>query len=237
MSEMARVGVLGLGKMGSAFATNLLSKRNEVHVYNRSKDRLRGLIAKGAIAHPSPIELGKSVDVVITSLPDQDVVESMVMGDSGALRGMKKGALWIEMSTIDPDASIREAEQAMRAGVDRLDAPVIGNPDMAAKGNLSLLVGGDESVFKKNREFLNQLGSTVIYLGRAGSGHKMKLIPQPLSRNHQPSLLRSLRTFAEAGLRTPSIRRRFQQDTSQELFLRCQRTLDRKRRLHSTLHR
>src|SRR5947209_4864953 len=176
MSEMARVGVLGLGKMGSAFATNLLSKRNEVHVYNRSKDKLRGLVAKGAVAHPSPIELGKSVDVVITSLPDQDVVDSMVMGDNGALRGMKKGALWVEMSTIDPDASIREAEQAKRVGVDRVDAPVIGNPDMAAKGNLSLLVGGDENVFEKNREFLNQLGSTVIYLGKPGSGHKMKLI-------------------------------------------------------------
>src|SRR5437016_5287770 len=176
MSEMARVGVLGLGKMGSAFATNLLSKRNEVHVYNRSKDRLRGLIAKGAVAHPSPIELGKSVDVVITSLPDQDVVDSMVMGDNGAVLGMKKGALWIEMSTIDPDASIRQAGQAKRAGVDRVDAPVIGNPDMAAKGNLSLLVGGDENVFEKNREFLNQLGSTVIYLGKPGSGHKMKLI-------------------------------------------------------------
>src|SRR5205809_374026 len=103
MSEMAGVGVLGLGKMGSAFATNLLSKRNEVHVYNRSKDRLRGLIAKGAVAHPSPIELGKSVDVVITSLPDQDVVE-------------------------------------------------------------------------KNREFLNQVGSTVFYRAKPGSGHKMKLM-------------------------------------------------------------
>src|SRR3989442_13827785 len=171
MAEMARVGILGLGKMGSAFATNLLSKRNEVHVYYRKQDRLHGLIAKGAIAHPSPIELGKSVDVVITSLPDQDVVDSVVMGDSGALRGMKRGALWVEMSTIDPDASIREAEQAKRA-----DAPVIGNPDMAAKGNLSLLVGGDENVFEKNREFLDQLGSTVIYLGKPGSGHKMKLI-------------------------------------------------------------
>jgi len=100
----------------------------------------------------------------------------MVMGDNGALRGMKKGALWIEMSTIDPDASIREAEQAKRAGVDRVDAPVIGNPDMAAKGNLSLLVGGDKNVFERNQEFLNQLGSTVIYLGKPGSGHKMKLI-------------------------------------------------------------
>src|SRR3989442_3629534 len=174
MSEMARVGVLGLGKMGSAFATNLLSKRNEVHVYNRSKDRLRGLIAKGAVAHPSPIELGKSVDVVITSLPDQDVVDSMVMGDSGALRGMKRGDLWIEMSTIDPDASIRQAGQAKRAGVDRVDAPVIGNPDMAAKGDLSLIMSGDQNRFAQNREFLKQLGSTVIYLGKTGSGNKMK---------------------------------------------------------------
>jgi 3-hydroxyisobutyrate dehydrogenase-like beta-hydroxyacid dehydrogenase len=173
---MARVGILGLGKMGSAFATNLLSKRNEVHVYNRNKDRLRGLVAKGVKAHPSPIELAKSVDVVITSLTDQDVVDSVVMGENGALRGMKKGSLWVEMSTIDPDASIRQEEQAKKAGVDRLDAPVIGNPEMAAKGHESLLVGGDEKVFEKNREFLSQLGSTVIYLGKPGNGHKMKLI-------------------------------------------------------------
>ena len=65
---MARVGILGLGKMGSAFALNLLSKGNEVHVYNRSKEKLRDLVAKGAIAHPSPYELAKSVDVIITSL-------------------------------------------------------------------------------------------------------------------------------------------------------------------------
>lgn len=173
---MVRVGVLGLGKMGSAFATNLLSKRNEVHVYNRNKDRLRGLVAKGAVAHPSSIELAKSVDVVITSLTDQAVVDSVVMGEKGALKGMTKGSLWIEMSTIDPDASIRQAEQAKRAGVERLDAPVIGNPEMAAQGQESLLVGGDEKVFEKNREFLSQLGSTVIYMGKPGSGHKMKLI-------------------------------------------------------------
>src|SRR6266567_1656466 len=173
---MTKLGILGLGKMGSAFALNLLSKGHEVHVYNRSKERLRELVAKGAIAHPSPYELGKSVDVVVTSLTDQDVIDSIVMGKDGALNGMKRGALWIEMSTIDPDASIKQADQAKKLGIDRLDAPVIGNPNMAAQGHLSLLVGGDESVFEKNRELLNQLGSTVIYLGKPGSGHKMKLI-------------------------------------------------------------
>src|SRR5690349_10665139 len=135
---MARIGILGLGKMGSAFATNLLSKRNEVHAYNRNKDRLRGLVAKGAVAHPSPIELAKSVDVIITSLTDQDVVDSLVLGEKGALQGMKKGSLWIEMSTIDPDASVSQAEQAKKSGVDRIDAPVIGNPEMAAQGHESL---------------------------------------------------------------------------------------------------
>jgi len=162
--------------MGSAFALNLVSKGNEVHVYNRSKEKLRELISKGAIAHPSPYELGKSVEIVITSLTDQNAVDSVVMGNEGALRGMKKGTLWIEMSTIDPDASIRQAEEAKRAGIDRLDVPVIGNRNMAAEGRLSLLVGGDERVFERDREFLNQLGSTVIYLGKPGSGHKMKLI-------------------------------------------------------------
>jgi len=172
--------------MGSAFVLNLLSKGNQVHVYNRSKEKLRPLVSKGAIAHPSPQELGKSVDVVITSLTDQDVVDSIIMGNDGALRGMKQGTLWIEMSTIDPDASIRQAEQAKKAGINRLDAPVIGNPNMAVEGKETLLVGGDERVFEKSREFLNQLGSTVIYLGKSGSGHKMKLILNlyPVSYTH-----------------------------------------------------
>ena len=90
---MTEVGVLGLGKMGSASAQNLLSKGNEIHVYNGSKEKLHELVAKGAIAHPSPYDLGKSVDVVITSLTDQDVVDSVMTGKDAALRDMKKGAL------------------------------------------------------------------------------------------------------------------------------------------------
>src|SRR5207245_11707800 len=98
---MTKLGILGLGKMGSAFALNLLSKGHEVHVYNRSKERLRELVAKGAIAHPSPYELGKSVDVVVTSLTAQDVVEIIVMANDGALHGRKRGGLWLEKSSIE----------------------------------------------------------------------------------------------------------------------------------------
>ena len=100
--QMTRLGILSLGKMGSAFALNLLTKGHEVHIYNKSKERLRELISKGAITHPSPYGLGKSVEVVVTSLTDQDVVDSIVMGKDRVLNGMKKGAVWIEMSTVDP---------------------------------------------------------------------------------------------------------------------------------------
>jgi len=100
--QMTRLGILSLGKMGSAFALNLLTKGHEVHIYNKSKERLRELISKGAIAHPSPYRLGKSLEIVVTSLTDQDVVDSIVMGKDRVLNGMKKGAVWIEMSTVDP---------------------------------------------------------------------------------------------------------------------------------------
>src|SRR5213080_1371271 len=129
---MTKVGVLGLGKMGSAFALNLLSKGHEVHVYNRSKERLRELVAKGAIAHPSPYELGKSADVVITSLTDQDVVHSIAMSEDGAVNGTKNASPETNSTTTHPNASIIQADQAKKLGIDRLDAPVIGNPNTAA---------------------------------------------------------------------------------------------------------
>ena len=99
------VGVIGLGLMGSAFASNLLSKGYTVHVYNRTKEKAKPLVDKGAILHPTAKDLASSVDIVITSLTDQNAIDSVALGDNGFLRSMKKGSVWIDMSTIDPSAS------------------------------------------------------------------------------------------------------------------------------------
>ena len=170
-----RVGVIGLGLMGSAFASNLLSRGYKVHVYNRTERKAEPLIAKGAVFHPSPKELASSVDIVMTSLTDQNAIDTVALGEDGFLTSMKKDSLWIDLSTIDPVASVRHAEAAKKAGVDRLDAPVVGSKDLASKGDLMVLVGGSGEVFQKYQSFLNELGKTVLYLGADGSGHKMKL--------------------------------------------------------------
>src|SRR5271167_3243429 len=174
-SKNVRVGVIGLGLMGSAFASNLLSRGYEVHVYNRTEQKAEPLVAKGAIFHSSPKELASSVDIVMTSLTDQDAIDNVALGENGFLNSMRKGSLWIDLSTIDPVASVRHAEAAKKAGVDRLDAPVVGSEDLASKGELVILVGGRNEVFQKYQGFLNELGMTVAYLGSDGNGHKMKL--------------------------------------------------------------
>jgi 3-hydroxyisobutyrate dehydrogenase-like beta-hydroxyacid dehydrogenase len=169
------VGVIGLGLMGSAFASNLLLRGHEVHVYNRTARKAEPLVAKGAVLHPSAKDLASSVDIVMTSLTDQDAIDSVALGEDGFLDSMRKGSLWIDLSTIDPRASVRHAEAAKKAGVDRLDAPVVGSEDLASSGGLVILVGGSKEVFQKYESFLNELGKTVSYLGADGNGHRMKL--------------------------------------------------------------
>jgi 3-hydroxyisobutyrate dehydrogenase-like beta-hydroxyacid dehydrogenase len=161
--------------MGSAFATNLLSKGHEVHVYNRTQSKANPLVGKGAILQRTPRELAAAVNILITSLTDHHAVEEVALGQKGFLAAMERGSLWVDMSTIDPDASVRHAAEASHLGVNRLDVPVVGGPGPASKGKVLALVGGKEDVYKMYREFLNELCDPVVYVGPDGLGHKMKL--------------------------------------------------------------
>lgn len=171
----ATVGVIGLGIMGSSFAYNLLSRGYNVHVYNRTEEKAKPLIKKGAIFHSTPRELALVADIIMTSLTDQNAIDTVAFGENGFLNGVKKGCLWIDLSTIDPLASIKHSEAAKQAGLERLDTPVVGSKDQALKGDLIVLAGGSREVFQKYEKLLNNIGKTVIYLGVDGNGHKMKL--------------------------------------------------------------
>jgi 3-hydroxyisobutyrate dehydrogenase-like beta-hydroxyacid dehydrogenase len=96
------IGVIGLGIMGSSFASNLLSRSYNVHVYNRTKEKAQPLIEKGAVFHSTPRELASAADIIMTSLTDEVAVDSVAFGKDGLLEGAKKGSLWIDLSTIDP---------------------------------------------------------------------------------------------------------------------------------------
>jgi len=173
---MTKVAVLGLGLMGSAIAQNLLSRNYEVHAYNRTREKTKAVAEKGAIIHPTPRDAVTSdVDIAITLLTDHEAVRDVAIGRDGFLEGMRKGSLWIDMSTILPEASIEQAAECERRGVERLDAPVIGAPQQAAKGELVLVVGGRKDIFEKHLSLMQQLGNEVVYMGPHGTGHKTKL--------------------------------------------------------------
>ena len=172
---MAKVAVLGLGLMGAAIAQNLLSRKHEVHGYNRTKEKAKPLAEKGAIIHLTPKEAAEDVDVVLTMLTDHEAVRDVALGKDGFLPAMKKGSLWIDMSTILPEASMEHGAECEKRGIERLDAPVIGGPQPAAKGELVLVVGGRKDVYTKHLEFLRHMGKEVLYMGESGAGHKMKL--------------------------------------------------------------
>ncbi len=171
-----KVGVIGLGLMGAALSRRLLSQKHEVHVYDRTPSKTSQFVGDGATAHRTPRDLARSVEAAFTLVTDQQAVDSVTLGESGLLEGMKPGSLWIDMSTIDPDASKRHAQECHRRGIERLDAPVVAGPKWVEEGRAMLLVGGSKEVFEKRLSLLNQIASSVHYLGEDGNGHKMKLL-------------------------------------------------------------
>jgi 3-hydroxyisobutyrate dehydrogenase-like beta-hydroxyacid dehydrogenase len=164
-----------MGIMGSSFASNLLDRGYQVHVYNRTREKAQPLIDRGAVFHSTPKELATFSDILMTSLTDQSAIDAVCQGEDGFLAGLRKNSLWIDLSTIDPAASSVHADAAKQAGIKRLDTPVVGSKDAALSGNLIVLVGGDEDVYRDAEGFLDEIGKNVIYLGKDGNGHRMKL--------------------------------------------------------------
>jgi 3-hydroxyisobutyrate dehydrogenase-like beta-hydroxyacid dehydrogenase len=129
----------------------------------------------GALVHKTPKDLASEVDFLITSLTDEQAVKQVALGSEGFLEALKQDAVWLEMSTIDPDASVVFAGQAKEFGKNRLEVPIVGNPDMERQRKVILLAGGDRKLYDKTEAFLQQLGNPVLYIGSAGMGLKMKL--------------------------------------------------------------
>ena len=161
--------------MGSAIAENLLNRKHEVHVYNRTASKARQLAALGAVVHSTPIAAVKGVEIVITMVTDQNVIRDIAFGRDGFLEGVTRGSVWIDMSTILPEASIEHAEACAKREIERLDAPVLGGPQLAGKGELVIVVGGAKEIYTKHVNFLRELGKEVVYIGPDGAGHKIKL--------------------------------------------------------------
>ncbi|MDQ3895502.1 MAG: NAD(P)-binding domain-containing protein, partial [Actinomycetota bacterium] len=142
LNDIQRIGFVGLGAMGAGIARRLHEAGCSVTVWNRTADKARPLLDAGLEWAPTPRELAASADVVFTMLTDTRAVEATAAGDDGLLAGLRAGAIWADLSTIAPAASIALAERVREACAFFFDCPVSGSPATLAAGKLSVMAGG-----------------------------------------------------------------------------------------------
>ena len=193
-----RVGFIGLGIMGSGMTHNLLRASVDLTVYNRTPQRMQPLADAGAATAASPAGLAATTDVVFVCVSDTPDVESVLLGADGVIHGAKPGSLVVDMSTISPRATRRIAERLAEAGVAMLDAPVSGGSEGAAKGTLSIMVGGDQAGLERARPYLQTMGSTITHVGPIGAGQSCKLVNQILVVGNMLAAAEAL-VFAQAA--------------------------------------
>ncbi|MCH7606220.1 MAG: NAD(P)-dependent oxidoreductase [Chloroflexi bacterium] len=157
---------------------NLLEKGFQLAVHNRSRAKVDEMAALGATPASSPGEVTKISDVVLTCLPDVPTVEQIFLGDNGIVANSAPGQILVDHSTIDPPTAQKITKAAESTAASFLDAPVSGFPVGAARGTLTIMVGGDEFTFGTALPVFQAMGSNIQYVGPTGAGSSMKLVNQ-----------------------------------------------------------
>lgn len=170
------VGVVGIGRMGSAMARALANSGISLVLHNRTRDRAEALAAElGARVAATPAEVASLADVTLTMVADDDAVRDTFVGTDGLVDGARPNTVLVDLSTVLPD-TIRSVESAVRGrGAGILDAPVSGSTATAESGTLTLMVGGTADDLERARPALEPLARTIVHLGPLGSGAAMKL--------------------------------------------------------------
>jgi 2-hydroxy-3-oxopropionate reductase len=173
---MERIGFAGTGLMGQPMSLCLMKGGYPLTVWNRNPEKAKPLLAAGASWAASPQALAAAADIVILMVTDSQASAEVASGPNGVLAGARPGSVLIDMSSIAPEVSRSTAALAKAKGVAMLDAPVTGNPKVAADGKLGIMVGGPQEVFDRCLPVFAKMGVKIVYVGGNGTGTTLKLI-------------------------------------------------------------
>jgi 3-hydroxyisobutyrate dehydrogenase-like beta-hydroxyacid dehydrogenase len=173
---MQTIGFIGLGHMGGNMAARYLAAGYTVYGEDRDREDARWLTEQGLRWASSPRAVAEAADIVMTSLPNDDVVESVAAGPDGLVAGLSEGKIWADLSTLSPGASRQLAALVAQEGKGALmlDAPVSGSVPQVKTGKLTIMVGGDADGFTRVEPVLRVLG-TPVHVGGNGQGLMLKL--------------------------------------------------------------
>lgn len=175
MSEIKKVGFLGLGIMGSRMARNLAQKGFEVTVWNRTPERAEQLVQFGAKMAAKPAEVASKVDAFCTCVADPAALRQVTMGADGLFSTSRPGQLFVDFSTISPSFARELDAECSRRKLDFVESPMTGSKNGADKGTLLLMVGAAPSAFERAQPIFRAVGEKAIHCGPVGSGSQVKL--------------------------------------------------------------
>jgi 3-hydroxyisobutyrate dehydrogenase len=198
-----RCGFIGLGHIGKFLAGSLARNGFTVTVHDLDAQAVSALVDKGARAATSVAEVCAASDTVFTCLPSPAVIDAVVAQSGGVLESLahrSTPATWVDMSTNDQSETLRLGALAAERGVQMLEAPVTGGVHMAAHGDITVLVGGDETVFRAHESALQAMGTPVLYIGPLGSAAVIKVITNMLAFIHLVAAGEALMLAKRGGL-------------------------------------
>lgn len=195
-----KVGFVGTGIMGKPMAMNLMKAGYTVNVYNRTKEKTKELVEKGATLCESPKEVAEKSDLIITIVSDSPDVEQVILGKNGMSEATPRGQIVIDMSTISPTVTRRIAQKLEEIGMEMLDAPVSGGEKGAIEGTLTIFAGGKKEVYEKCLPIFQAMGKTITYFGDHGMGQMTKLCNQILVGVHTLAAAEALSLAKKSGL-------------------------------------
>ena len=169
-----KIAFIGLGNMGKPMAQNLAKKKYDVRVYDKNKINNNDFKSSNIYIAESIEEVCKGVDLVITMLPNGDIVKDVLLGDKGVIYNVNKKTTFIDCSTIDYKTTINIAKQIKKSGSFYLDAPVSGGVSGAINASLTFMIGGDKGVYQKYISIFNVMGKKIFHVGPSGSGQTIK---------------------------------------------------------------
>jgi 3-hydroxyisobutyrate dehydrogenase-like beta-hydroxyacid dehydrogenase len=174
-NAITSIGVVGLGAMGSRIVGRLLDAGHRIHATNRTAAKAEPLVERGLFWLDTPREVAASADVVVSMVTDDQALDAIASGQQGLLAGLQPGQVYVDMSSVSPQASRRLAERVRARGAAMLDAPVSGSIPQVESGTLAIMVGGERHAFAAVEPLLRELGQTVTHIGPSGQGLLLKL--------------------------------------------------------------
>ena len=227
--RIGRIGFVGIGLMGKPMCLNLVKAGYSLIVQGRNHRNVQEVVLRGAGEAFTPKEVAQSSEMVFTSLPDDQVVEEIVLGGNGILEGMGSGSILVETSTVSPTTARKLAQRLEEKGAEMLDAPLSGGVAGASEGTLSIMVGGKPEVFERVLPVLQRMGKNITHVGGHGAGQVAKGANQIVVALTIEAVAEALIFAKKAGVDPEKVRKAMMGGFAQSrvLELHGQRMLDR----------